>query len=1245
MAERTVSVKLKADVAQYMASMRAAGRATSDLEKAGLDLKVALNNEEDAVGRVRVASARLEELRKSGKASVAQLAQAEEQLASAHRNVEVAQDRVIAATKRYEAAQKSASNTDRQRLGDFERETEKVAKRANAQFSALAFTALTVGLPVAAAVAGAGVAAGLAGVPLLFAGIAYKAVASSREVQTAWSNTVQNLQDKSKGWAQPFEQEFVDAAGKVDSTLETLSPQIGQAFSNSAKSVGILVDGVDEFALRAMPGLVTATANSEAPLRGLQVLLEEAGSGTTDFFTNLSRGAESSQGILVTTGGIVHDLLGFTGNLFANLSNNGGPALQGFRADLQQVEGVVESLTASTSPLYSGLEGFLSTVSGGLSIVSGFANVLHLLPPGMSEFGGSLFAVNKISGLFGTSLTATGFGLRAFSTQIDEAGNKTTPFKQALADTEAGGTKLSRGLSAIASSGFNPLGLALVSGGLLLDLWGKKSQEAAQRAADHRKAVDDLTSAFQKDNGAIGANVAAVASKALADKNAYANAHVFGASLDDVSRAGLGQADAMNTLVGQAKDYVTQLLSGNRANQQMLPTVLANVDAFAKQGGNASDLVNNLSAVRMHSLHLTDAQKSMLIQTLDGVAAIGEEGRATIDAAAKQAAMQAALDRTSQLLHDQMTPGMYAGQVATDALKNAFQGLNAVNGDVAAKGQAIIDVLDQLSGKPKSAEEALQSYNDTLRNLGTQFDKAASDGSRFTHSMIDAGGAINTTTEFGSNLQNVVQQAAQNMASYGQALKDAGVPADQINSKLGAMRDQLAGQLKQLGLTPAEIDKVLTHYNALPANIVTALGLEGAPQVQNELANIISQMQQVPAEKGVHVTALTSEAQSALMQMGYQIIRLPNGTFQVFANTAPGKQGANDLLKYVGTSRATITVDGNVAPANGKVTATVQRANGSVGTMTLDSRTDPATGKLMVAVQAANGARGFMTVDAFNAAAKNVIGDTVVVANNARGFVQVGANTAAAEAEIGRLVRTRTMNVQVNYVTGAGGVSTGARFGPRAVGGIDIPGAIPMASGGILKRIPHLATVVPPNMPRIIGDNMRVPEAFIPLDPRSARSRAILDAANKAMGTGAAGAIPNLRLQAAREMLAAVESGKNLFEDFSFRGNSALVRQFNGDIADAFYKANPGIDFGAPQSADAVRRFLRSYVQTNSVRSAVRTGGAVSQSGAARGAVSYILNFEGAFPNYVGDHNQLIKVIRTSVRDMGGDVQKALGQR
>lgn len=89
--------------------------------------------------------------------------------------------------------------------------------------------------------------------------------------------------------------------------------------------------------------------------------------------------------------------------------------------------------------------------------------------------------------------------------------------------------------------------------------------------------------------------------------------------------------------------------------------------------------------------------------------------------------------------------------------------------------------------------------------------------------------------------------------------------------------------------------------------------------------------------------------------------------------------------------------------------------------------------------------------------------------------------------------------------------SLGNLMGLHAHGDLVLPmaGGGTLATTGLLSMAP-IAQVVPPDSPRVVGDNLTTPEAYIPLDPRSQRSQAILSASNAAMGrTDAAPSVTN----------------------------------------------------------------------------------------------------------------------------------------
>ncbi|MGH7179198.1 MAG: hypothetical protein ACREJC_17605, partial [Tepidisphaeraceae bacterium] len=80
-----------------------------------------------------------------------------------------------------------------------EKATEKVAQRAENKFSALKFTALSFGLPAAAAAGAAGTAVALAGVPLLFVGIAAASLKSNQQVTASFTGLSHRVTSEVQG--------------------------------------------------------------------------------------------------------------------------------------------------------------------------------------------------------------------------------------------------------------------------------------------------------------------------------------------------------------------------------------------------------------------------------------------------------------------------------------------------------------------------------------------------------------------------------------------------------------------------------------------------------------------------------------------------------------------------------------------------------------------------------------------------------------------------------------------------------------------------------------------------------------------------------------------------------------------------------------------------------------------------------------------------------------------------------------
>lgn len=509
----------------------------------------------------------------------------------------------------------------RRKVKEVDKDTEKVAARTQATFKALAFAGAFAGLPAAAAVGALGVTAVLGAVPIAFVAMGAMAAMQTKEVQSAVNKMAGGVGQDIDNMSGAFTGQMVDALHKGGDAFGRMRPQISEAMETSAGYVGVLTGAVTDFAEEAMPGMVVAVHSAEAPLDGLRSLAGQTGAGLTDMWINAAKGADSAGRNLKTTGGIIRDLEGFAGSLFANLSNGGEVVLPQFRSALSQVYGVVNTLTTNGMPALQGAtQGMLGVTGGGIAIVNAFASGLGNWTAPLGNAAGSLFAANSMAKLFGTSIGQTGLGIGAFATTTDAAGTKTNAFKTAVGNAEGATGKLKAGVGSLVSSGLNPMGLVLGIATIGLSEIGRRQQEAAEKTAAHREAVRELTQAYREDNGVMGQAVKASLDKQLTDKNAAGNAKALGVSLNMVTDASQGNAASLSALKGRTDKLIDGMVESGAVSETSGASLKKVGDKLRDLGGASSDFVHDWG-------NMTQAQKDAVIANENLQGAVGASVR------------------------------------------------------------------------------------------------------------------------------------------------------------------------------------------------------------------------------------------------------------------------------------------------------------------------------------------------------------------------------------------------------------------------------------------------------------------------------------------------------------------------------------------------------------------------------------------------------------------------------------------
>lgn len=550
-----------------------------------------------------------------------------------------------------------------------DKSTKDTAKKVESNFSAMAFGGLSFGLPAAAAVGAAGVTAALTIASAAFLGIGVPAAAGARQVQDAWVDTSKHITIQTQQMAGVLEDDLVGAAGDVDAAFSRMAPRIARGMQDAEPAVRELVGAATDLAENALPGVETAARNAQPELEGVRDFASQAGAGVSDMFIAMSRGSADAGAGMRQFGGITRDLLGFLGELVANLAANHSElgVLQGA---LVQVEGAVLKATASGSGLIGFLHGFGEAGSGTLGVINGLVTVLSALPPQVTQFGGSLLATNMILSKFGVDGTK---GFDGFIGKVKAA-------KGPVDSLKAAGMGLVEGA-------FSPAAIATVGLSILLSELGRRQQEAAQKAAEHKEAVQNLVQALREDAGVVGDASKAAVAKGLADKDAAHNAGALGISMATVQSSALGNATALETL----KHHTDYMIEGWQRSGQLTDAqaeaLKKNTNWLRENGGAAETVVNDWG-------NLNEAQRNALFAAENLTGAVGDQIRA-----AKEA-------HDTYLAQEEGLTGLSKGFI--EVRDRAIEAYNAT--------QQLNNAQLGLRGAVLTTQEATESYDKVMKD-------------------------------------------------------------------------------------------------------------------------------------------------------------------------------------------------------------------------------------------------------------------------------------------------------------------------------------------------------------------------------------------------------------------------------------------------------------------------------------------------------------------------------------------------
>lgn len=832
-------------------------------------------------------------------------------------------------------------------------------------------------------------------------------------------------------------------------------------------------------AMRSLPGKVAGIgpAIANTVKAAVQVVVDVPGKVATAGAAMKQNLVEAADGAGESFSKVESFLKDNADKIEQGLRNVGPRALSAFRSIGSAVAGGLSSATAAVGR-------FGSSVAAGFraagAAVLGFPRTLAGVA---GSVGGALRGVpGAIRGALGSATTGiAGFG-RAIQTGIVGAFRGIPTVVGAgvgalsrFASTAAGiGATLGTGLLRSAGSlvGFlgGPWGVALAAAGIGLQVLAKRQQEAAQKAAVYKAAVSGITESLKATSGVLGQSAREQLVSTDAFKTAAEGAKQYGLGLDELANAAIKGGPALD-------NYRAKL-------QGIIDT---NTFQFADADGSIQTGLTDTGLAAQKALAdfdaLTGVVKDGKQSYADYAEAVDKAGGSMVNGASNGATLQAALTTLG------------------DAAASADDKTRALN-----------DALNVLSGGQLSLEAANAKLNESLSGIGESFTAAATGAQEAKTSLLDASGAINTTTESGRALFKDTQDLTLSMADTAQAAFDAaggfgnlGPATDAAQQAAQRAHDAFIQAATSAGLNAEQAEALATRYGLIPANVTTLLTAQGLDQTAQDLLLLKARFDQVPGEKTVTVQALSEEAQTKLRDLGFTVTTLPDGQVQVTAPTDQAIAQLDSFIAFAGTQLAIVKLDADPSGAEGAVIATVDLGNGQTATMRYNANAAEADGTVRGTVDLGNNQTATMTYNANRRNADGTITATVDYGNNQTATIKLGANAGGAQGVIDGFIRRndgRTIRIFTS-VTGSGGMASAGRL---AAGGIVQPmhdggmirGAVGFAKGGHarsrkLTPMPGgVASIVAPNTWRIVGDRLRDDEAYIPING-SQRSQHIFE--------------------------------------------------------------------------------------------------------------------------------------------------------
>lgn len=442
--------------------------------------------------------------------------------------------------------------------------------------------------------------------------------------------------------------------------------------------------------------------------------------------------------------------------------------------------------------------------------------------------------------------------LSAMRASFDAASDGAARFSRTAGVAAAAGKGLQLAGAGLVGAMGGPLGLAIAGVGVGLSLLADKQQRAKANADRHRAAVLSLAEAMREAEAA-GRDTGDV----FRDDVISSLSGEFAKATDFAAEFGIGMRDLVDAITegGPALDSMRQRLAA-----------MVEEDPLSDQGQKAAALL-------------------AVIQQLAG----------------RYTEAQVANERYSASAEGSLLGATAEGQQLADAM-GVLADKTASADD---RARALKDALDALNGGQISLEQANARVNEQLARLAELFGENVDKTKGWGQALLNADGRINTATENGGRLLDIMDDLGGSMAEVAQRTYDTAraqgdtIPVAMEKARVASenVRAGFIAQGEALGLLPEQVQALADQYELVPEKVLTLIQAPGMTATQAELLILKQLVDQVPENKPIVVKSLSDEAKQKLLDLGFTVRTLPDGTVEVIANTAKAKSALDEATK------------------------------------------------------------------------------------------------------------------------------------------------------------------------------------------------------------------------------------------------------------------------------------------------------------------------------------------------------------